>query len=78
MIPSPARYAASSLARVDSAGRPDALVIPDVRRPARGAKPPMARRTAPALGSQPRPTNGILVAMIVRNRTFASRGRLAM
>jgi hypothetical protein len=27
---------------------------------------------------QPRPTNGILVAITVINRTFASRGRLAM
>ena len=27
---------------------------------------------------QPRPTNGILVAMMVRNSTFASSGRLAM
>jgi hypothetical protein len=27
---------------------------------------------------QPRPTNGILVAMTVMNRTLASRGRLAM
>ena len=28
--------------------------------------------------SQPRPTSGIFVAMTVRKRTFASRGRLAM
>ena len=28
--------------------------------------------------SQPRPMNGIFVAMIVMNWTFASRGRLAM
>ncbi len=28
--------------------------------------------------AQPRPTNGILVAITVRNKTFASRGRLAM
>ena len=30
------------------------------------------------LVTQPRPTNGILVAMIVRNCTFVSRGRQAM
>ena len=29
-------------------------------------------------GRYPRPTNGIFVAMIVRNCTFASSGRLAM
>ena len=28
--------------------------------------------------AQPRPTNGIFVAMTVRNRTLASSGRLAM
>ena len=30
------------------------------------------------IGNQPRPTNGILVAITVMNRTFASKGRLAM
>ena len=30
------------------------------------------------VGCQPRPTNGILVAMTVMNRTLASSGRLAM
>ena len=48
--------------------------------------PPMIQRPAsePAVrpvsitGCQPRPTSGIFVAMTVRKRTLASRGRLAM
>ena len=47
---------------------------PRVRRlPAGAADPPHGERAR-----QPRPTNGIFVAMIVMNSTLASSGRLAM
>ena len=44
------------------------------RRERNAYSPDMVRGQA----AHPRPTNGILLAMTVRNSTFASSGRLAM
>ena len=47
----------------------------DLKRPPAGGA---ANRCRPRPARQPRPTNGILVAMTVMNWTLASSGRLAM
>src|SRR5215831_3186322 len=68
--------------RGDAGARVDVVPFPPGRAAERGARREDQRRQQPARGPEhdhyPRPTNGILVAMMVMNSTLVSSGRFAM